>query len=98
MFSGGRRSTPRSLHLTHQLRQVQPECRRQTVEVDDTHVPAPALDIADVARVEARRLRQAFLREVPLEPQASDSSPEGNQYVGSIGSRHAPTLRGKSSL
>ena len=65
---GGVLAAALRLNPSHERRQVDRERPGEPVDVDHAHIPASTLDVADVARVESRLLRETFLREPTLQP------------------------------
>lgn len=66
---------------------------REAGDVEQTDIPPPPLDVADIARMQARFLREPLLGEAPFDPEGPHGSAEGHEFVlGSIRG-HLPTLR-----
>ena len=87
-----------TVHVTHQGGEARVERVCKSVQVDDAHVAAAALDIADVAGVKAGGFRQALLRHPTLKAPAANRVAKRDQDIRAFGIGHATTLESPAFL
>lgn len=87
---------PSGLGPDHERGEIDGEAPRQTLDVDQTEVPAAALDIAHIARMDPGGLGEALLGQAALQPQSADGSTESSEHLrqwGCVPSRRYETSR-----